>query len=81
MTLVTGIFEEKIIEIKETETLDTVKTFIEKWGWIPDLFSGIMGRAKYFLQALIREQAMPPKLTLDIDITEFHTMRSLMIRV
>ena len=81
VALVTGISEEKIIEIKETEILDTVKTSIEKWGWLPDLFRSIVGKAKDFLQSLIREQAMPPKPTLDIDMTEFRTMRNLMIRV
>ena len=81
VALVTGIAEEKIIEIKETEILGTVKTSIKKWGWLPDLFRSIVGKAKDFLQSLIREQAMPPKPTLDIDMTEFRTMRNLMIRV
>ncbi len=81
VALVTGVSEEKIIEIKETEILDTVKISIEKWGWLPDRFRSIVGKAKDFLQALIREQAVPPKPTLDIDMTEFRTMRNLMIRV
>ena len=81
VALITGISEKKIIEIKETEILDTVKTSIEKWGWLPDLFRSIVGKAKDFLQSMIREQAMPPKPTLDIDMTEFRTMRNLMIRV
>ena len=37
--------------------------------------------AKDFLQGLIRQQDMPPKPTLDIDMAEFRTMRNLMIRV
>lgn len=40
-----------------------------------------MRKAKDFLQNLIREQTMPPKPTLDIDITEFRHMRNLMIKV
>ena len=40
-----------------------------------------MGKAKDFLQNLIREKSMPPKPTLDIDMAEFRTMRNLMIRV
>ena len=38
-------------------------------------------KAKDFLQNLIREKDMPPKPTLDIDISEFRHMRSLMIKV
>lgn len=40
-----------------------------------------MSKAKDFLQNLIREKDMPPKPTLDIDISEFRHMRSLMIKV
>ena len=40
-----------------------------------------MNKAKDILQNLIREYGIPPKPTLDIDMTEFCTMRNLMIRV
>lgn len=40
-----------------------------------------MGKARAFLQGLIRQRAMPPKPTLDIDMAEFRAMRGLMIRV
>lgn len=40
-----------------------------------------MNKAKDFLQSLIREHDMPPKPTLDIDMSEFRTMQSLMILV
>lgn len=40
-----------------------------------------MSRTKDFLQNLIREKDIPPKPTLDIDISEFRHMRSLMIKV
>ena len=54
---------------------------IRKGGWLPDLFRSIVNKAKDFLQNLIREHGMPPKPTLSINMTEFRTMRNLMIRV
>lgn len=80
MALITGISEEKILEIKQTQIHEKVSQSIYESGWLPDLFRRIVGKAKEFLQALIREQSMPPKPTLDIDISEFHHMRSLMIK-
>ena len=50
-------------------------------GWLPNLFRGIVAKAKDFLQNLIREKDMPPKPTLDIDMAEFRHMRNLMIKV
>lgn len=38
-------------------------------------------QGKGFLQNLIREQSMPPKPTLDIDMAEFCHMRNLMIKL
>ena len=38
MALVTGISDERIIEVKQMESLDTVKTSIKNQGWLPDLF-------------------------------------------
>lgn len=40
-----------------------------------------MDKAKDFLQNLIREHGIPPKNMLSLDMTEFRTMRNLMIRV
>ncbi len=54
---------------------------IGKSGWLPNLFRSIVSKAKDFLQGLIRQQDMPPKPTLDINMAEFRTMRNLMIRV
>ncbi len=45
------------------------------------MFRSIVSKAKDFLQGLIRQQDMPPKPTLDIDMAEFRAMRNLMIRV
>ncbi len=81
MALVSGIEEAKILEVKQTEIHDKVSQSIRKNGWLPNLFRSIVSRAKDFLQDLIREHGVPPKPTLDIDMTEFRTMRNLMIRV
>ncbi len=81
MALITGISEEKILEVKQTQIHEKVSQSIRESGWLPNLFRSIVGKAKDFLQSLIREQSMPPKPTLDIDISEFRHMRSLMIKV
>lgn len=81
MALVSGIEEAKILEIKQTEIHDKVSGSIRKSGWLPNLFRSIVNKAKDFLQNLIREHGMPPKPMLSIDMTEFRTMRNLMIRV
>lgn len=81
MALVTGIAEAKIMEIKQTEIQDKASDSIRKSGWLPDMFRSIVGKAKDFLQNLIREQDMPPKPTLNINMTEFRIMQQLMIRV
>lgn len=81
MALVSGIEEAKILEIKQAEIHDKVRQSIRKSGWLPNLFRRIVSKAKDFLQNLIREHGMPPKPTLSIDMTEFCTMRNLMIRV
>ncbi|MCM1459681.1 MAG: MobA/MobL family protein [Bacteroides sp.] len=81
MALVSGISEARILEVKQSEIHDRVSSSIRKSGWLPNLFRSIVSRAKDFLQSLIREHGMPPKPTLVIDMSEFRTMRNLMIRV
>lgn len=81
MALLSGIEEAKILEVKQTEIYDKVSSSIRKGGWLPNLFRCIVSKAKEFLQNLIREHEMPPKPTLSINMTEFRTMRNLMIRV
>ena len=80
MALLSGIEETKILEIKQTEIHGKASQSIKEKGWMPHLFRSIIGRAKELLQNLIREKAMPPKPTLDIDMAEFRHMRSLMIK-
>ena len=81
MALITGISEETILEVKQTQIHEKVSQSIRDSGWLPNLFRNIVSKAKDFLQNLIREKDMPPKPTLDIDISEFRHMRSLMIKV
>lgn len=81
MALITGISEETILEIKQTQIHEKVSQSIRNSGWLPNLFRSIVSRAKDFLQNLIREQSMPPKPTLDIDMAEFRHMRNLMIKL
>ena len=81
LALVSGIEEAKILEIKQTEIHDKVGQSIRENGWLPNLFRNIVGKAKEFLQAIIREKDMPPKPVLDMDMDEFRTMQNLMIKV
>lgn len=81
MALITGISEETILEIKQTQIHEKVSRSIRNSGWLPNLFRSIVSRAKDFLQNLIREQSMPPKPTLDIDMAEFRHIRNLMIKL
>lgn len=81
MALITGISEETILEVKLTQIHEKVSQSIRDSGWLPNLFRSIVSRAKDFLQNLIREKDMPPKPTLDIDISEVRHMRSLMVKV
>lgn len=80
MALLSGISEAKILEVKQTEIHEKASQSIMSKGWLPNLFRGIVAKAKDFLQSLIREKDMPPKPTLDIDMAEFRHMRSLMIK-
>ena len=81
MALLSGISEAKILEVKQTEIHEKASHSIKSKGWLPNLFRGIVAKAKDFLQNLIREKDMPPKPTLDIDMAEFRHMRNLMIKL
>lgn len=80
LALISGIEEAKILEIKQTEIHDKAGQSIRENGWLPNLFRGIVGKAKEFLQAIIREKDMPPKPVLNMDMDEFRTMQTLMLR-
>ena len=70
LALISGIEEAKILEIKQTEIHDKAGQSIRENGWLPNLFRGIVGKAKEFLQAIIREKDMPPKPVLNMDMDE-----------
>lgn len=80
MALISGISEAKILEVKQTEIHDKASQSIKSKGWLPNIFRGIVTKAKDFLQNLIQEKDMPPKPTLDINMAEFRTMQKLMIK-
>lgn len=81
MALVSGIEKAKILEIKQSEIHDKAGQSICENGWLPNLFRGIVSKAKEFLQAIIREKDMPPKPVLNMDMDEFRTMQNLMLKV
>ena len=81
MALVSWIEESKIIEIRNEHVYDEATRSVQKHGWLPGLFRGIIQKAKELLQGLIRETAIPPKPTLSVDMAEYRTMQKLMNKV
>lgn len=81
MALVSGIAEAKIIEIKNEHVYDEATRSVQKHGWLPGLFRGIIQKAKEILQVLIRETEVPPKPTLSVDMAEYRKMQKLMVKV
>ena len=81
MALVSGIEESKIIEIRNEHVYDEATRSVQKHGWLPGLFRGIIQKAKEILQVLIRETEIPPKPTLSVDMAEYRKMQKLMVKV
>lgn len=81
MALVPGIEESKIIEIRNEHVYDEATRSVQKHGWLPGLFRGIIQKAKEILQVLIRETEVPPKPTLSVDMEEYRKMQKLMVKV
>lgn len=81
MALVSGIEESKIIEIRNEHVYDEATRSVQKHGWLPGLFQGIIQKAKEILQVLIRETEIPPKPTLSVNMAEYRTMQKLMVKV
>jgi hypothetical protein len=81
MALVSGIAEAEIIEIKNEHVYDEATRSVQKHGWLPGLFRGIIQKAKEILQVLIRETEVPPKPTLSVDMAEYRKMQKLMVKV
>lgn len=81
MALVSGIEESKIIEIKNEQIYDETTRSIQKHGWLPGLFRGIIQKAREILMGLIRETEVPPKPVLSVDMAEYRKMQKLMAKV
>ena len=81
MALVSGIAESKIIEIRNEHVYNEATRSVQKHGWLPGLFRGIIQKAKELLQVLIRETEIPPKPTLSVDMAEYRKMQKLMGKV
>ncbi len=81
MALISGIAEVDILEVKQTQIHERVKESVKAQGWLPNLFRSIVGKAKDFLQDMIRQKAMPPKPVLSVDLTEYKQMQGLMRKV
>ena len=81
MALVSGIAESKIIEIRNEHVYDEATRSVQKHGWLPGLFRGIIQKAKEILMGLIRETEVPPKPTLSVDMAEYRKMQKLMVKV
>lgn len=81
MALVSGIEESKIIEIRNEHVCDEASRSVQKHGWLPGLFRGIIQKAKEILMGLIRETEVPPKPTLSVDMAEYRKMQKLIVKV
>lgn len=81
VALVSGIAEAKIIEVKNEHIYNEASRSVQKHGWLPGLFRGIIQKAKELLQGLIRETVIPPKPTLSVDMAEYRKMQKLMVKV
>ena len=81
MALVSGIAEAKIIDIRNEHIYDEATRSVQKHGWLPGLFRGIIQKAKEILMGLIRETEVPPKPTLSVDMAEYRRMQKLMGKV
>lgn len=81
MALVSGIEGSKIIEIKNEHVYNEASRSVQKHGWRPGLFRGIIQKAKEILMGLIRETEIPPKPMLSVDMAEYRKMQKLMVKV
>ena len=81
LALVSGVSEETVMEVRNREIYDKATVSVQKHGWLPGLFRGIVQKARAFLEAIIRKTELPPKPTLRINIQEFNSMKALMSRL
>ncbi len=81
LALASGIPDTDIIEVRNKEIYDKTTESVRQHGWLPDLFRGIVQKAKQLLEQMIQRVTLPPKPTLSVDLTEFNEMKELLIRL
>ena len=74
VALVSGVPEEKIIEVKREDIQKTAKESVRQKGWLPGLFRAIVNKAKEKLESLIISFKLPPKPMPKVDIDIYNGM-------
>lgn len=74
VALVSGVPEEKIIEVKRENIQKAASESMKKEGWLPGLFRTIVHKAKEKLQGLIYSMKLPPKPLPKVDIDVYNSM-------
>ena len=74
VALVSGVPEEKIMEVKREDIQKAASESVKKEGWLPGLFRSIVHKAKEKLQGLIRSVKLPPKPLPEVDIDVYNNM-------
>ena len=77
VALVSGVPEEKILEVKKEQIGQETKRSINENGWLPGLFRIIIGKAIDRLKDMVRSLMFPPKPVLQVDIREYDSMAKL----
>ena len=74
VALVSGVPEEKVMEVKREDIQIAAKESVRKKGWLPGLFRTIIHGAMEKLKKLIREYDLPPKPISKVDIDLYNDM-------
>lgn len=74
VALVSGVPEEKIIEVKHEDIQKAASESVKKEGWLPGLFKSIVHKAKEKLQGLIYSMKLPPKPLPQVDLDVYNGM-------
>ena len=74
VALVSGVPEEKIIDVKREDIQKAASESVKKEGWLPGLFRAIVYKAKEKLGSLILSFKLPPKPIPKVDIDIYNSM-------
>ena len=74
VALVSGVPEEKIIEVKHEDIQKAASESVKKEGWLPGLFKNIVHKAKEKLQGLIYSMKLPPKPLPEVNLDVYNGM-------